>query len=119
MTNFKQIAAILRCPITKEALEFTSDLKTIEPFLLPEISPESIVSGYLNKSGTQFYPIIEGIICLLPNSSETLHDNVKMVQDFYENFGWQRDQDGRYQDSALFIEQKAGVADYNRSTMQR
>lgn len=115
MTSFEEIASILRCPATKEALFYTAEL----PFLPENTGPNAITAGYRNQSGTHFYPIIEGIICLLPETAESLHDNVKMVKDFYEDFGWQRDKDGRFHDSTRFIEQKTAVDDYYRGTMQR
>ena len=119
MTQFEQIADILRCPITKESLHFTSDSNVIASFLTPETNLQTIHSGYLNQSNTHFYPIVEGIICLLPDASQELHDNVKMVKDFYEDYGWKRDKDGRFHDSVLFIEQKSAVDEYYLSTMQR
>ncbi len=119
MTNFEQLAAILQCPATKETLHFTTDSTVIAPFLSTEMHSKNLTSGYLNQSGTQFYPILEGIICLLPSSSEVLHDNMKMVQDFYEDYGWKRDEDGRFHDSRLFIEQKTAVDAYYLHTMQR
>lgn len=119
MTNFEQLAAILRCPVTHETLHFTDDPTVIAPFLSAEMRSKNLTSGYLNQSGTQFYPILEGIICLLPNTAEALHDNMKMVQDFYEDYGWKRDADGRFHDSKLFIEQKNAVDAYYLHTMQR
>ena len=119
MTHFEQIAEILRCPITKEPLHFTSDINAISPFLTPVAPSQDITTGYLNQSSTHFYPIIEGIICLLPTATEDLHDNVKMVKDFYEDYGWKRDEAGRFHDSVLFIEQKTAVEEYYLTTMQR
>jgi len=119
MTHFEAIADILRCPATKEALQFTNDPGNMAPFLTGESAASSVSAGYLNQSKTHFYPIIEGIICLLPAASDNLHDNVKGVKAFYEDFGWQRDEDGQFQDSKRFIEQKTAVEDYYSSTMER
>lgn len=119
MTNFEAIAPILRCPVTKESLQYTRDAGQMAPFLSRFAGAPTIVEGYFNQSTTHFYPIIEGIICLLPAMTDTLHDNVKGVKAFYEDFGWQRDAEGRYHDSALFIEQKNAVEHYYLHTMQR
>lgn len=119
MTHFEQIAQLLRCPVSKEPLQFTADPAMIAPFFSPEAGQPDISSGYLNRSGNRFYPIVEGIICLLPDASDALHDNVKMVKDFYEDYGWKRDKDGRFHDSVLFIEQKSAVDEYYLNTMQR
>lgn len=119
MTQFEQIAEILRCPVTKEALHFTTEPASFAAFLSPENGQGTIIAGYLNKSNTHFYPILEGIICMLPASTETLHDNIQGVKAFYEDYGWKRDEDGRFHDSVLFIEQKTAVEEYYLTTMQR
>lgn len=119
MTNFEQLATILRCPATKEALRFIDDPSALAPFLSAETASKYSTSGYLNQSGTHFYPIVDGIVCMLPNTGEALHENAKMVQDFYEDFGWKRDAEGRFHDSRLFIEQKTAVEGYYLKTMQR
>jgi SAM-dependent methyltransferase len=79
----------------------------------------TVIAGYITTGGDHFYPILEGIICLLPTSNSTLHDNVRGVQAFYEDYGWQRDEAGRFHDSVLFIEQKNAVAQYYETTMER
>jgi ubiquinone/menaquinone biosynthesis C-methylase UbiE/uncharacterized protein YbaR (Trm112 family) len=118
MNNFEQIAGILRCPASKEPLLYTADNQTIAKFFPGREVPVS--EGYTNRSNTRFYPIVEGVICLLPQESAgALHENVKGVKAFYEEFGWKKDEAGRYHDSALFIEQKTAAEEYYISTMQR
>lgn len=115
MTNFEQIASILRCPVTKEPLRYTNNTAAIAPF----VGDQPVTEGYFNQSGSHFYPIVEGIICLLPATTDEMHENMKGVKAFYEDYGWKRDEDGRFHDSVLFIEQKTAVEEYYITTMQR
>ena len=120
MNPFVQYAEILRCPATREHLRFTDQRIEFERFVGGLPSEYEVKFGYLNQSGSHFYPVIEGIICMLPfSSNEAMDDQIKGVKAFYEDFGWKRDEEGRFNDSALFIEEKSSVESYYLVTMQR
>ena len=119
MTQFSRLTEILRCPITHQPLVFVATNDIPEQLLPPGLKKSDISAGYLNSSKTYFYPIIEGIACLLPAEQSKLHDNVKMVQAFYENYGWKRDEGGRFHDSSLFIEKRKGIEEYNKVCTNR
>lgn len=60
---------ILQCPITKEELKLV-DKDKISKYVIEQdnsqFSKENIEQGFVNKSETYFYPVIEDIILLLP-----------------------------------------------------
>ena len=92
MNPFVPYAEILRCPATKEHLRFTDQRIEFDRFLGGLPSEHEVQFGYLNQSGSHFYPVIEGIICMLPfSSNEAMDDQIKGVKAFYEDFGWKRD----------------------------
>ncbi len=119
MSSFEKYAEILRCPATKEQLHFTENPAEFASYLSKLPEGYQVECGYLNHSNTRFYPVIEGIICMLPFSNEGVDDLVNGVRAFYDDFGWKRTEDGRFHDSALFVEEKNSTESYYLSTIQR
>ena len=113
----RDLLQALRCPVTREPLL---------PFIQGE--PISVVdngwvgffedgSSLRNASQTIEYPINDGILDLRPESGKALSSASvhvprgeggavvsQAVQKWYDNFGWQRTDDGRHCDTAFFSE---------------
>ncbi|MBN2639138.1 MAG: hypothetical protein JXR65_08635 [Bacteroidales bacterium] len=64
MTDFDH--KLLQCPITREELLFV-DKDEIINFVKDQEKANTIREGFINTSGTYFYPIIDEIILLLPS----------------------------------------------------
>lgn len=118
--DYASLAALLRCPATHQSVQYTQQVEDFKAFIGDDADLAAITAGYLNADRTHFYPILDGIICMMPNTaSDSLHGNVQRVRDFYNAFGWTRDEKGRYQDSRLFIEEKKEVDKYYYDTTVR
>jgi ubiquinone/menaquinone biosynthesis C-methylase UbiE/uncharacterized protein YbaR (Trm112 family) len=74
-------------------------------------------------SGGFVYPIVDGIICFLPHlaissAGKVQNDQcegqlvVKELTEFYDEFGWQKSDDGNFCDAAVFEDLRAVAADY-------
>jgi ubiquinone/menaquinone biosynthesis C-methylase UbiE len=113
---------ILKCPITgKDIRALTSEeISTLnqkisdskifqadgQPF------KENIQQGLITIDGQYIYPIIKNIILLLKDLAvvdsadkilkETISDDKKLVQDFYNQRGWHTDEAGNYEDAVIF-----------------
>lgn len=123
--EYANLTGILRCPVTREPLRYTEQ-RTDFQHLLGDADPDKMLrEGYLNRSGSIFYPIADGIICMLPQTSfgaaagAHLDDQVQKVKTFYDEFGWKKNESGDYHDSELFIEKKSVVEDYYQRTTRR
>ncbi len=88
------------------------------------------ITSALGTADLRFiYPIIDGIYCLLPGlaivrSSETaaaaaLEHDKQVVQAFYDDYGWQRHQSGKYNDTQLFTVDTPAASAYARTCNQR
>ena len=125
MEQFASLAPVLRCPFTKEPLLYTDRREDFSRLLLDADPDARIRQGYLNHSGTNFYPIADGIIGMLPQSSfgaaskARLDDAVQQVKSFYEEFGWKKADTGDYNDSLRFVEKKTAAEEYYRHTTRR
>lgn len=68
--DFSTIADILRCPLKHESLQWVEDADRITSYLqagdFTDEQQAKIKGGYINASATWFYPVLEGIILLLP-----------------------------------------------------
>jgi len=80
----------------------------------PAIPPEPIVGGLTTPAGDIVYRIDNDIICLLPQlairlryaqiDTPSLRPESKIVQAFYDEFGWVRNSGGLFHDTAAFTE---------------
>ncbi|MFN0033415.1 MAG: methyltransferase domain-containing protein [Saprospiraceae bacterium] len=116
-SSYADYASILKCPMTKESVRYTDKQSDYKQFL----DGQTVEHGFLNTSGTCFYPIVEGIICMLPDASaaDRVDFNVQRVRNFYNEFGWEKDDQGRFNDSRLFIEKKSAAQEYYTKTTER
>ena len=117
--NSGELQAILCCPHTKTTLS----LITISELLkrLPEDErrrvPEGTVGAFVSESSLIAYPIVGRIVDFLEQDSLLLSkgrrsenvgvdfetDSIQLsVKQWYDNFGWQRNEAGIYNDTALF-----------------
>lgn len=125
MSDYARLTEILRCPVTREPLDYTDQPADFLALLGDTAADTPIREGFLNRSRTVFYPVVEGIIGMLPQSSfgatgeVQLDDNVQKVKAFYDEFGWKKSAAGDYNDSALFIEKKSVVEEYYSETTRR
>jgi ubiquinone/menaquinone biosynthesis C-methylase UbiE/uncharacterized protein YbaR (Trm112 family) len=113
---------ILKCPITgKELRALSPDEISLlnhkisngtifqadgQPF------KELIEKGLTTSDNQYIYPIIKGIILLLRDLAivdspekvikDTISDDKKLVQDFYNKRGWHTDDEGNYEDAVIF-----------------
>jgi hypothetical protein len=73
---------------------------------------ESIEKGLISVDNAYIYPIIKEIILLLRDLAvvdsadkiikDTISDDKKLVQDFYNKRGWHTDEAGNYEDAVIF-----------------
>jgi len=110
--TYEQAQAVLRCPITKQSLRLlkpqvvtllNSRIVKGELFHVDGTSVKaSLDAGFISEDSRYIYPVLEGIIILLENLAipaaehkdtpqVTLHAEKKVVQDFYDSIGWQKD----------------------------
>jgi ubiquinone/menaquinone biosynthesis C-methylase UbiE/uncharacterized protein YbaR (Trm112 family) len=113
---------ILKCPITGKDIRAltTEEISTLnqkiseskifqadgEPF------NENIQQGLITVDGQYIYPIIKSIVLLLRDLAivdspdkvirNTISDDKKLVQDFYNQRGWHTDEAGNYEDAVIF-----------------
>ncbi len=122
---YQQIEHILRCPITNEELNYVADTAAETDMPRTGGVTADFSTGFLNQSRSVFYPVIDNIICLMPEyalSDRKVRSNedVLKVQEFYNRFGWTKSADGKYQDNKLFIDQRNNVGDnYKLATFNR
>lgn len=120
---FTTIEAILQCPITKESLTYVQHIKEENTTIL-NLSEVELSHGFLNTSKTIFYPIIDNIICMMPeycfsNASYTSDKDILSVKDFYNGFGWNKNDEGKYYDAKMFIDQRDVAQEYKTLTNKR
>ncbi len=118
---YHRLENILRCPITKGNLRLlnSDEVKRINDRLARgELVRKdgtkiktTLAAGFASSDGHFVYPIIEGVIVLLPNLAIPLdgrtnngHNSLcpeeKVVQDFYDQIGWQKGE----ADTAHFVD---------------
>ena len=81
-----------------------------------------ISEGLITSTRKYIYPIIEGIILLLPDlavvdskekiKGDTLSDDKKLVKDFYDSRGWHTTDKGDYEDADIFEDLRPFAQDY-------
>ncbi len=120
---FEAITDILQCPITKESLIYSQSFQEANTKI--QNTPDIQLShGFFNESKTIFYPIMDGIICMMPEYSvsdtkETSDEDILSVKAFYDSFGWKKSDDGKYHDNKLFIDQRAVASEYREVCSKR
>jgi uncharacterized protein YbaR (Trm112 family) len=108
---YHQLESILRCPITKENLRLlrSDEIEKINDRVAKEGLAHkdgtkiktALETGFVSSGGGYAYAVIEGMIVLLPNlaisldgrannGQDSLHPEEKIVQDFYDQIGWQK-----------------------------
>lgn len=133
--GLRQLINHLRCPITKVALREMSNDELQE--LNYRISNNEIKqydgmhlkrplqAGLISLNEQYVYPIEEDIFILLPSnsidrfqeiSSDTSDNSLspikKNVQNFYDEFGWQKDETGLHLDTVSFTDTRPVVEGY-------
>ncbi|MHC4268339.1 MAG: methyltransferase domain-containing protein [Planctomycetota bacterium] len=123
------IQNILQCPVSGESLRLMvpEDIVLINSKIRPgtlrhldgTLVKHEIQCGYITQSEHLVYPVKEGIIVLLSNWAIVLdheHINVEkehimsletdQVQSFYNETGWQKTEEGKYEDTARFVDNR-------------
>jgi len=123
MMNFTELEEILLCPLTAESLRYSDDISNTK---LSNLAPEEMkqVPGYVNESESCFYPILNNIICLLPQYAITsihaeANKDIESVRSFYDQFGWVKNPDNKYNDNKLFVDQRHVADEYRSKTTKR
>lgn len=103
------ITEIVRCPITGDKLRLMS---ATEIGNVNKKIENKITAGFIGKTGEYIYPIFNGIAILLPDEAIVtdtakskivpLDKNKAIVKEFYDNFGWEEEEDGITKDDLLF-----------------
>jgi SAM-dependent methyltransferase len=90
---------ILRCPVTHQALRQTDD------------------GALATEAGTR-YPVRDGVARLLPGGGD--NENIgESVQTFYDEEGWQTDDDGLYGDTRAFVDTRGAMLEFTRKCITR
>jgi ubiquinone/menaquinone biosynthesis C-methylase UbiE len=123
---------ILKCPITEQDLRLLTDEEVLSlnqkisegSILQADGKPfiETISKGLITAGGVYIYPMIKDIILLLKDLAiidspdniikDTISDDKKLVQNFYNNRGWHTDDAGNYEDAVIFEDLRDISKDY-------
>ena len=117
---------ILRCPVSGESLsmvnkEDITDIVGNHPG--QDFSLEKIDSGFVNASGNYFYPVMEGIILLLPHYAWFTGDgedqrtgmpfDKKRVFDYYNEISYKLNEDLTiYEDTGKWVDYREVSSNY-------
>jgi hypothetical protein len=116
--------SVLRCPISGAPLDFLSPLRLdeINAQILsglwghadPAIIPAPLLHALGTVTGDIVYRIDEDILCLLAQLAirprgdhgplTQLSSELKIVQNFYDEFGWVKNPSGLFNDTSVFTE---------------
>lgn len=133
---------LLRCPITKGALreininqikEVNSRVSKGELLHFDGSPARKVInSGFISLNGKFVYPIEEGIVILLQNlaivvnkdgrdgsSKKRLRKEKKDVQDFYDQIGWHKGEQGLFVDTLKFVDRRPVCKDYHSKCQLR
>jgi ubiquinone/menaquinone biosynthesis C-methylase UbiE/uncharacterized protein YbaR (Trm112 family) len=123
MLDYNKLEKILQCPITKEDLKYYENIAdaNLDDKLFGEINVEK---GFVNVSNSVFYPIKSDIIIMLPEYAitsleYTTNIDVLTVKSFYDGFGWKKNEEGKYNDNKLFVNQENASDDYMEFSSKR
>jgi ubiquinone/menaquinone biosynthesis C-methylase UbiE/uncharacterized protein YbaR (Trm112 family) len=122
LSQFSRLQTIVCCPNSRSALSLVTTSELVR--LLPDEErvrvPEGTIGAFLSESAQTAYPIVGGIVCFLEQDSLRLSrdresdltgreaDNSSIrqsVKQWYDDFGWRRNETGVYNDTALFSQQ--------------
>ena len=128
-----QFLPLLRCPITK------SSLAPLAPDLLADLNqridqkkllhtdgsvvPEPLTEALISEDQRYVYPIVDHQIVVMLESlaivteseyqvAQSLDEEKKIVLDFYNEFGWKKDQNNLFKDTVTFEDRRTIAADY-------
>lgn len=130
---------ILKCPITgKDIRALTSEeVSTLNQKILEnkifqadgQPFKENIQQGLITIDGQYIYPIIKDIVLLLRDLAivdsldkiirDTINDEKKLVQDFYNKRGWHADEAGNYEDAVIFEDLREVSKEYLKKCHDR
>jgi ubiquinone/menaquinone biosynthesis C-methylase UbiE/uncharacterized protein YbaR (Trm112 family) len=100
----ESVLSILRCPVTGSELTRLSDDRIGTP------------------DGRHVYRYSDGIYHLLPSGqpdAPQLRKEKRVVQTFYDTFGWQKTEGGSYQDTAIFVDTRSVSRNLTSRCMRR
>ena len=137
-----ELESLLRCPVSKLPLRAMDgeQLQQLNRHILqralchldgtPVQAP--LEAGFISQDGRFAYAVREGIILLTPEfalvlrpeqapspEDYRLRDEKKVVQDWYNQFGWQTADNGRCWDSIVFGDFRPITQDYGHKTHLR
>jgi len=120
LNRFGHLVKVLCCPETKTSLQLldAGELRSCVSDGDYERIREDTIGAFLSTSTGKAYPITPRVVSFLPQDAVRCHteyvgaqtsialtdeDEVKRgVKDWYDRFGWQRNDRGQYNDSAEF-----------------
>jgi ubiquinone/menaquinone biosynthesis C-methylase UbiE/uncharacterized protein YbaR (Trm112 family) len=119
LAPFLELQAILCCPQSKSSLSLVSAAELLPRLPKDQLSrvPEGIVGAFVSEASLTAYPIVGRIINFLELESlklsqrESIAPTEPLLRDqeiqlrvkrWYDEFGWQRNESGVYNDTALF-----------------
>lgn len=131
----EDIHKILKCPISGEPLrpmlveDMTHVNEEIRQGTLYHINGQSVQrdvrAGYITQSGHIAYTVEEGVIVLLsslamlldrrhitPNEKHITSYETEQVQAFYDQIGWRKTKDGKYEDTERFVDTRPVLNNY-------
>lgn len=122
MDQTTELENILQCPLSGERLSY----KSINDSSLKALAPadNQVEFGFENEAATAFYPMIDNIVCLLPEYAfteitEKSHRETAAVQAFYDESGWKKNEEDRYIDNKLFVDQRSIADEYRLESTRR
>ncbi|MDA0168669.1 class I SAM-dependent methyltransferase [Solirubrobacter taibaiensis] len=113
--------AILRCPISGGPLRSLTATELSEANARRSHETPELSAGYVSADGQYAYPVDDGISRLTPDSAISLNGAApdtalraekESVQAFYDSKGWQKDEEGVFVDTALFIDPNPSIETY-------
>ena len=119
LSQFTPLQTIVCCPRSRSALSLITASELVRR--LPEEErfriPEGTVGAFVSESSQTAYPIVGRIVDFLEQDSLRLSNDQpsertgleaenasiqQSVKQWYDDFGWKRNESGTYNDSALF-----------------
>jgi ubiquinone/menaquinone biosynthesis C-methylase UbiE/uncharacterized protein YbaR (Trm112 family) len=122
LSQFAPLQTIVCCPNSRSALSLVTTSELVKR--LPDEErlriPEGTVGAFVSESSQTAYPIVGRIVCFLGQDSlrlskdrwsertgrEAENSSIRRsVKQWYDNFGWLRNEAGIYNDTVLFSQQ--------------